>query len=220
MKKAPATVRTVLLVSLLALGSSLAMAQRHDRDERNDRHRDVVLDARFNHNHYYPRVGFYAPVLPRAAVTISFGPDRFWYQGGIWYRPYQGGYRVVVPPFGAVVPLLPPDYVTVSLGGSPYYYANGVYYSAYTSGPGYVVVQAPAGVSAANVVQAPPAPAPVAAAPDPIIYPRNNQSPQQTEADRQECNRWATTQPSSMNNASVFQRAVEACMDGRGYTMK
>ena len=43
---------------------------------------------------------------------------------------------------------------------------------------------------------------------------------QQTEIDRQECNRWATTQPSAVADAGVFQRAVEACMDGRGYTMK
>lgn len=79
------------------------------------------------------------------------------------------------------------------------------------------------------VVNAPPAPvpvvmqAPVQAAPsrpDPIIYPRNGQSAQQLEADRQECNRWATTQPAAMAEASVFYRAVEACMDGRGYTMR
>jgi len=56
--------------------------------------------------------------------------------------------------------------------------------------------------------------------PDPIIYPRNGQTSQQTEYDRQECNRWATTQPAAMAEASVFQRAVEACMDGRGYSMK
>ena len=58
------------------------------------------------------------------------------------------------------------------------------------------------------------------ARPDPIIYPRNGQSAQQTEADRQECNRWATTQPSAMSDASVFNRATEACMDGRGYTLR
>jgi len=70
----------------------------------------------------------------------AFGRDRFWFNSGVWYRPYGGGYRVVLPPFGAVVPLLPPDYVTVRLGGLPYFYANGVYYAAYDAGPGYVVV--------------------------------------------------------------------------------
>jgi hypothetical protein len=56
--------------------------------------------------------------------------------------------------------------------------------------------------------------------PDPVIYPRTGQSPEQTEADRQACNRWATTQQAAMADASVFQRAVEACMDARGYTLR
>ncbi|MDM4768191.1 hypothetical protein [Pelomonas sp. SE-A7] len=55
---------------------------------------------------------------------------------------------------------------------------------------------------------------------EPIIYPRNGQSAEQLEFDRRECNRWATTQPSAMNDASVFNRAVDACMDGRGYTLR
>jgi hypothetical protein len=42
---------------------------------------------------------------------------------------------------------------------------------------------------------------------------------QLTEADRR-VHRWATTQPAAVADAGVFQRAVEACMDGRGYTLK
>lgn len=67
------------------------------------------------------------------------------------------------------------------------------------------------------------APAPAYAAPArhaPVIYPRNGQSAQQQEADSRECNRWATTQQAAMADSSVFNRAVEACMDGRGYTMR
>ncbi len=96
----------------------------------------------------------------------------------------------------------------------------------YRGGWGWGVVFA-APVVVGTVVQAQPVvtvvePQPVAAPPkpDPVIYPRNGQNAQQTEADRQDCNRWATTQPSAMADAAVFQRAVEACMDGRGYTMK
>ncbi|MDT9002399.1 hypothetical protein RQP53_24170 [Paucibacter sp. APW11] len=65
-----------------------------------------------------------------------------------------------------------------------------------------------------------PVPAPVPSRADPIIYPRNGQGAWQTEADRQECNRWATTQQAAMQDSSVFNRAVAACMDGRGYTMR
>jgi hypothetical protein len=214
-----AAARTALVLALLALGCGLASAQRNDRDGRDDRpHRGMVYDTRYHHNHYYPSVGFYAASLPVAALAVGFGRDRFWFNSGVWYRPYGGGYRVVLPPFGAVVPLLPPDYVTVRLGGLPYFYANGVYYAAYDAGPGYVVVAPPAGIENAQAVVQAPAVTPARA--DPIIYPRKNQSPEQTEADRQDCNRWATTQPAAMNSASVFSRAVEACMDGRGYTTK
>ena len=84
--------------------------------------------------------------------------------------------------------------------------------------PGYVVVQQPP----VAPYDAPPLPAePVAPpAPDPIFYPRNGQSADQTEADRRACNRWATTQPSAMADASVFHRATLACMEGRGYAVR
>lgn len=65
-----------------------------------------------------------------------------------------------------------------------------------------------------------PQPAPLPSRFDPIIYPRNGQGAQQLEFDRQDCNRWATTQPAAMQDGSVYNRAVEACMDGRGYTMR
>ncbi len=55
---------------------------------------------------------------------------------------------------------------------------------------------------------------------EPIVYPSRGQSAQQTETDRQDCNRWATTQPSAMADASVFHRATMACLEGRGYTVR
>lgn len=76
------------------------------------------------------------------------------------------------------------------------------------------VVYLPPPAAPAPPVYAPPA------APAPVIYPRQGQSPAQLEADQRECNRWATTQPAAMADAGVFQRAVEACMDGRGYTLR
>jgi hypothetical protein len=79
-----------------------------------------------------------------------------------------------------------------------------------------VVLASPPPVVVYNTPAAPAAPAP----PEPIIYPRNGQSAQQIEADRQECNRWATTQHAAMADASVFQRATAACMDAHGYTQR
>jgi len=80
--------------------------------------------------------------------------------------------------------------------------------------PGYVTtVPAPAYPAVA--------PEPAAKAPaEPIIYPRANQSPAQTEVDRRACDQWAMTQPSAMADASIFHRATLACMEGRGYTVR
>jgi len=66
----------------------------------------------------------------------------------------------------------------------------------------------------------PPAPVYTPSRAEPVIYPRNGQSNAQLEADTRECNRWATTQQAAMADSSVFNRAVEACMDGRGYTLR
>jgi len=56
--------------------------------------------------------------------------------------------------------------------------------------------------------------------PEPVIEPRQGQSAAQVEADRQACNRWATTQASAMADASVFHRMTLSCMEGRGYSVR
>jgi hypothetical protein len=170
-----------------------------------------------NIGHHYPARGYVTGSLPHGSVNIAFGGHRHWYHRGAWYRPSgHGRFIVSLPPIGIVVPLLPYAYTTLWFGGAPYYYANGVYYAP-AGYDGYRVVAPPPGSEDAG--RAPEQPA-AKAAPDPVIYPRNGQNPQQTEADRQDCNRWATTQPAAMADASVFHRAVLACMDGRGYTLK
>lgn len=96
-------------------------------------------------------------------------------------------------------------------------------YPAYPGYPGYVVVEPPPVYYPLPVQRLPlPLAAPPAqrSAADPVIYPRNGQSAAQTEADRLACNRWATTLPSAMADASVFNRATDACMDGNGYSIR
>ncbi|MFT3954415.1 MAG: hypothetical protein QM722_08510 [Piscinibacter sp.] len=104
----------------------------------------------------------------------------------------------------------------VSIGiGVPFYV--GPYGGPWVAYPAPVVVAPPPVVYAEPA--APPTP-PVKAPPEPIFYPRQGQDGAQLEADRQACNRWATTQPSAMADASVFHRATLACMDGRGYSAR
>ncbi len=137
---------------------------------------------------------------------------------------YYGGPVYAAPGYGSYVSALPAGAVSVTIGGGRYWRHGDHWYRPW--GPRWVVVAPPVVLGPPETVYVerpapppPPLPAPPSK-PDPIIYPRNGQSPEQTEIDRRECNRWATTQPAAMAEASVFQRAVEACMDGRGYTMR
>jgi len=134
-----------------------------------------------------------ALVLGMAALpgSAEARPYGHWHGGG-WGWGWGWG-----PAFGVALG------VDLALA-SPYYYAPPVVYA---TPP--VVYAAPA-----------PAPAPAVAAPDPVIYPRNGQSPAQTETDMRACNAWATSQPRASADASVFQRATAACMDGRGYSIR
>ena len=98
---------------------------------------------------------------------------------------------------------------------APYYapYYDGYYDPALAVSPVYGTTEPAAPRSGQPVPQA-------AAPAEPIFYPRNGQSAEATESDRRECNRWATTQRGAMDDASIFQRATFACMEGRGYTAR
>ncbi len=141
----------------------------------------------------------------RVSVDIGIGLPFYGAGVGVGYYGGYGGYRG-----GWGRPWGPGVVVTAPVYGYGYGYPYGYYNTP-------VVVQAPPQVI---VEQRPTVVAAAPSRPDPVIYPRNAQTAQQTEYDRQECNRWATTQQAAMADASVFQRAVEACMDGRGYTMR
>jgi hypothetical protein len=229
-----------LVLSALLLLSPLAQAQERHHDNfrghefrEHDFHDHRYLDARYHHNHYYPPYGFAFGVLPPGHVAIWWGGVRFYFSAGVWYR-YQppAGYVVVAPPVGAVVPGLPPYYTMVWVNGAPYYYANNAYYL--QTPQGYVVTAPPPPnvyVEQAPPSSAPPPPAspppPPQAAPQPadrvFAYPMRGQTQQQQSADRGECQRWAAQQTGADTNASNspdYRRAMTACLEARGYTVR
>jgi uncharacterized protein DUF6515 len=124
--------RALAAFALLAIvtGPSVAFATRPGEHEWHDSHhgRHEWHDVRYHHDHYYPARGVYIDVLPPRAVITVHGGVRFYFSGGVWYRPEGARFVVVAPPFGVVVPALPPYYTTVYVRGAPYYYANDVYY--------------------------------------------------------------------------------------------
>jgi hypothetical protein len=193
--------------------------------------RNQYMDSRHGHNRSYPARGQYVKRLPHGYRTVVYGNSHYYFYGGAWYRPYGARFVVVAPPFGLVVPFLPPYYTTIWAGGVPYYYANEAYYTQ-TAG-GYMVVN-----PSPEVAQAPPTEAPVSAgqvsSDQLFVYPRQGQSQQLQAKDRYECHSWAVNQthydptqpPAGMPPAQMsqkrldYQRAMGACLDGRGYTVK
>jgi hypothetical protein len=178
-------------------------------------------DSRYHHDHSYPVRGQIIGALPRDHRVVVHGGARFYFSGGVWYRPQGPRFAVIMPPIGLFIPFLPPYYATIWLGGVPYYYANEVYYA--HQGNGYVVVEPPK----EEVSQAPPP------ADQMFIYPRMGQSEKQQADDRYACHQWAVSQtgfdptqpPGSPGSQKIekradYQRAMSACLDGRGYTVK
>lgn len=190
----------------------------HDRDSRQREYRD----SRYHHDRSYPARGRVIRELPRDRRTVFHGGARFYFSSGAWYRPQGPNFVIVAPPVGLFLSFLPPYYATVWVRGIPYYYANEVYYT--HSGSGYVVVEPPK----EDVSQAPP---PVEQM---FVYPRLGQNEHQRADDRYACHRWAAeqtgfdpTQPPGSVSANQrierradYQRAMGACLDGRGYTVK
>lgn len=147
-----------------------------------------------------------------------FGTGGGWRGGPGHYRGGRWGHRGYWPgAFWGGVGL------GVGLGAIGYYggYYDGYYapYGAYYYDPPVVVapVYGTVDPDAPRIGQPVPQ---ISSAAEPIFYPKNGQSAEATESDRRECNRWATTQRNAMADASVFQRATLACMEGRGYTVR
>lgn len=175
--------------------------------------------------YYYPPRGYVAHVLPRSVVVVRHHHYNYWYGGGVWYRPYGTRYVVVAPPVGVFVSVPPSFYSTLWLGGVPYYYANDAYYVWRESRRAYEVVAPPPGVATASV--------------DPVtedifVYPSEGQGEEQLAFDRYECHRWASDEtgfdpvqpwggvPEDQAGAvrSAYLRAMTACLEGRGYTVR
>lgn len=191
-------------------------------------------DARYSHNYYYPAHGAYVTTLPHSPVVITRPGGNYYYAGGVWYRPYGGSYVVVTAPIGVFVPVLPAYYTTLWVGGIPYYYANDTYYTWSGDQSGYQVVDPP---NQPNFVAAPPgATPPVAPMPsdDLYVYPQAGQSADLQASDKYACHKWAQSQsgfdptqasggvpPEQAGNArDSYQRAMSACLEGRGYSVR
>jgi hypothetical protein len=54
-----------------------------------------------------------------------------------------------------------------------------------------------------------------------FMYPKSRQSVEQQAQDKAECQQWATQQAGQVaQNSSDYQRAMVACVEGRGYSAR
>jgi Family of unknown function (DUF6515) len=190
--------------------------------------------VRLNHSHYYPPHGTAVNTPPSAPVIVNHPSGRYYYSGGVWYAPRGPSYVVVAAPVGVFVPVLPVYYTTLWVGGAPYYYANDTYYNWNPAQNSYEVVSPPTGQDAPppdDVQEAPPPPAPDD---DLFVYPQHDQTDQQQATDRYECHKWSALQsgfdptqagstasaPQPGGNLDDYQRAMKACLEGRGYSVR
>lgn len=183
------------------------------------------LDSRHRHNRYYPSAGVTVKAPPPGHVIVRHRDDRYYFHGGVWYRPLGPRFIVVTPPFGLAISVLPPFYTTVWAGGIPYYYADGVYYAWRPADRTYVVVEPPKESEIA----------PIPAEPEQMFaYPRQGQSESQQADDRYECHKWASAEttydpsrpessppgPETDRTRADYRRAMTACLEARGYTVR
>ena len=170
-----------------------------------------------------PRV---VPSLPQGHRAYQWRGSPYYWGGGHWYRPYRGSYVIVGAPYGMFVPYLPGSYTSLWIGGTRYYYADGSYYTYEPVRRGYVVSRSPYGDDADEDYdydedgdsrdQ------------DLYIYPMRGQSEQQQSDDRYQCHRWAVDQTHydptdskyDRDDRSEYDRALTACLTGRGYSVK
>lgn len=184
------------------------------------------IDNRYHHNHYYPPAGYPITKLPPKSYNVYHGNSRYYYSGGIWYRPYGGSYVVIAPPIGVYVPVLPSYYTTIWFGGVPYYYANNAYYVWDPGHSSYMVTNPPADI---NAQEQPPV-----VTEQLYVYPKQGQSEEQQANDRYACHSWGVKQtgydptqpPANMSQDQLntrrleYERAMRACLEGRGYSVR
>jgi len=194
-----------------------------DARTRYDRYRH----DRYRHDRYvlpppafHPR-GYRYDRLPGAHHRVEVHDRAYFYFDGMFLEPHLGAYVVVGAPLGARVPFLPAGYVSFFAGPRRYFYVNATYYLWEPDAYDYLVVEAPEGADEARATGS-------AEADGLFVYPARGQSDEGLAQDRFECHEWAVDQtgydptlaaPGSKGRAD-YLRAVTACLEGRGYTVR
>lgn len=159
----------------------------------------------------YYRHGHVVKVLPKKHVVVRHSGHRYFVHGGVYYRSYNGSFRVVAAPIGYRINVLPTGHMSFRVGPISYHYHAGNYYRREKAG--YVVVAKPVGAPSLNSLTATSA-----AVGQLYVYPTNGQSKKRTAKDKRACRSWANAQPGTAND-QAFARAYGTCLSAKGYTI-
>jgi hypothetical protein len=171
-------------------------------------------------SNYNPRPPRVVTRLPDGYRDYYWNNDRYYFHGGRWYRPYGSSYVTVGVPFGLFVGTLPGIYSSFWYGGTRYFYSDHVYYTYEPVRRGYVVARSPYGDDEEEYDD-------YTEGDGLYIYPARGQSEQQQADDRYACHRWAAQESRydplddefDAQLRKEYQRAMTACLTGRGYTV-
>ncbi|MEY4761485.1 MAG: hypothetical protein RLZZ200_1341 [Pseudomonadota bacterium] len=174
---------------------------------------------------YRPRPERIVPRIPPGYREYRWGGMPYYHYGDRWYRPYGGSYVIVSAPFGLFVPYLPAYYSTFWFGGTRYFMADETYYLYDPVRRGYTVTRSPYGNDRDEYEDDDDA---VGTSPELFVYPMRGQSEAQQSEDRYQCHRWAADQvhydPTESEYRAAeraeYDRAMTACLTGRGYSVK
>jgi hypothetical protein len=154
-------------------------------------------------------------VLPLAYATYWYGGLPYYYANDAYYTysPEYSGYVATDPPpvadpsgaGAAGAPDAPPpaaaqDSGAIDAGAPPT--------QPMAQAPPPQVAQLPTGDPAAAGQQ-----------PRIFMYPKNGQSAELQRTDKLECEKWASDQVGLGSNGPDYQRAMVACIEGRGYSV-
>lgn len=185
-------------------------------------HRGYDGTHRYYRSHHHYRPGYRVKRLPSRHHHFVHSNRDYYYFGGSFFNRHHSGFEVVVPPLGARVPYLPPGYVMFNLGHRRYYYANYVYYLWDEHDRDYIVVREPAGGEDMVVNNA------TSSFSEIYAYPSQGQKPEQQERDYYDCHVWSvdesdydpTLEGQNAYRARDYRRAMIACLEGRGYSVR
>lgn len=170
----------------------------------------------------FHRIGHRIHILPNKHKSMTVRGIKYFYHAGVFYQRASAGFVVVTSPVGAHINALGRGFISFQVGARRYFHVNATYYIRDKKTKEYIVIDKPKGAPGQLVAANKPTSGKI------FIYPRENQKKAKQGQDRYECHLWAVEKsgldPSHSEylteDKGDYHRAITACLEGRGYTVR